>query len=72
MIATRETAECGSDSKVKGFTLLGRKAIKFHTLESTMVVMSPYRDRLKKWYMVARNAFLLLLDFSAWPCLGPA
>ena len=27
-----------------------------------------YRDRLKRWYVVARNVFLLLLDFSAWPC----
>ena len=26
----------------------------------------------KSWYVVARNFFLLLLEFSAWPCLGPA
>ena len=33
-----------------------------------------YRDRLKGWYtyVVARNFFLLLLNFSAWPCLGAA
>ena len=31
-----------------------------------------YRDRLKGLYVVARNFFLLLLNFSAWPCLGPA
>ena len=29
-----------------------------------------YRDRLKGLYMVARNFFLLLLNCSAWPCLG--
>ena len=31
-----------------------------------------YRAEKKFWYMVARNFFLLLLNFSAWPCLGPA
>ena len=31
-----------------------------------------YRDRLKRWYMVAINFFLLLLDSFAWPCLGVA
>ena len=31
-----------------------------------------YRDRLKRWFVVARNFFLLLRDFSAWPCQGPA
>ena len=30
-----------------------------------------YRDRLKGWYMVARNVFLLLLNCSTWPFLGP-
>ena len=29
-----------------------------------------YRDQLKKWYVVARNFFLLFLDFSAWPCFA--
>ena len=31
-----------------------------------------YRGEKKSWYVVARNFFLLLLNFSAWPCLGPA
>ena len=31
-----------------------------------------YRDRLKGWYVVARNFFLLLLNFSAWPYLAVA
>ena len=31
-----------------------------------------YRTEKKFWYVVARNFFLLLLNFSAWPCLGPA
>ena len=30
-----------------------------------------YRDRLKGLYVVARNFFMLLLNCSAWPCLGP-
>ena len=29
-------------------------------------------DRLKRLYVVRGNFFLLLLNFSAWPCLGPA
>ena len=31
-----------------------------------------YRDRLKSLYVVARNFFLLLLNFSAWLCLDVA
>ena len=31
-----------------------------------------YRGGNKGLYVVARNFFLLLLDYSAWPCLGPA
>ena len=31
-----------------------------------------YRYRLKSLYVVARNFFLLLLNCSVWPCLGPA
>ena len=31
-----------------------------------------YRAEKKSWYVVARNVFLLLLNLSAWPCLGPA
>ena len=31
-----------------------------------------YWVRLKGSYMVARIFFLLLLNCSAWPCLGPA
>ena len=35
-------------------------------------VANLYRAEKKSWYVVARNFFLLLLHFSAWPCLGPA
>ena len=38
-----------------------------HCLSQTM-----YRAEKKSWYVVARRFFLLLLNFSAWPCLGPA
>ena len=31
-----------------------------------------YRGGNKGLYVVARNFFLLLLNCSAWPCLGPA
>ena len=31
-----------------------------------------YRAEKKSWYVVARKFFLLLLNFSAWPCLGAA
>ena len=31
-----------------------------------------YRAEKKSWYVVARNLFLLLLNFSAWPCLCAA
>ena len=31
-----------------------------------------YREENKGLYVVARNFFLLLLNCSAWPCLGPA
>ena len=31
-----------------------------------------YRGVNKGLYVVARNFFLLLLNCSAWPCLGPA
>ena len=31
-----------------------------------------YRAEKKSWYVVARNFFLLLLNFSAWPFLGAA
>ena len=31
-----------------------------------------YRAEKKSWYVVARNLFLLLLNFSAWLCLGAA
>ena len=34
--------------------------------------MIMYRAEKKSWYVVARNFFLLLLNFSPWPCLGAA
>ena len=36
------------------------------------IVDYTYRAEKKSWYVVARNFFLLLLNFSAWPCLGAA
>ena len=33
---------------------------------------STYREAKKGLYVVALNFFLLLLNCSAWPCLGPA
>ena len=35
-------------------------------------VLRTYRAEKKSWYVVARSFFLLLLNFSAWPCLGAA
>ena len=36
------------------------------------LVRTMYREANKGLYVVARNFFLLLLNCSAWPCLGPA
>ena len=36
------------------------------------LISSLYRDEQKGLYVVARILFLLLLNYSAWPCLGPA
>ena len=36
------------------------------------LLLCTYRDRLKGLYMVARYFFLLMLNFSAWPCLAVA
>ena len=49
--------------------------IKFHGLDLKKDLQArnlKYRDRLKGLYVVARNFFLLLLKFSAWPCLAVA
>ena len=35
-------------------------------------IFGAYRGENKGLYVVARNFFLLLLNCSAWPCLGPA
>ena len=42
-----------------------------HLRRSAIFIFKPriYRDRLKRWYAVARTFFLLLLDFSAWVLL---
>ena len=37
-----------------------------------MLARNVYRDRLKGLYVVVRSLFLLLLNCSARPCLGPA
>ena len=44
----------------------------FRFLAPLLLVRIWYRDRLKGLYVVARNFFLLLLNFSAWPCLAVA
>ena len=41
-------------------------------LSIILFFMGNYRAEKKSWYVVARNLFLLLLNFSAWPCLGAA
>ena len=41
-------------------------------LSNTMRGGGVYRAPGKCLYVVARNFFLLLLNCSAWPCLGPA
>ena len=43
-----------------------------YTPKTSCRFMGIYRDRLKGMYVVARNFFLLLLNFSAWPCLDVA
>ena len=43
-----------------------------HSIALGKVRHHKYRVEKKSWYVVARNFFLLLLNFSAWPCLGPA
>ena len=42
------------------------------SLYATNIKKKPYRGGNKGLYVVARNFFLLLLNCSAWPCLGPA
>ena len=41
-------------------------------LKSDKMSFCMYRGGNKGLYVVARNFFLLLLNCSAWPCLGPA
>ena len=41
-------------------------------LRPAILEKATYRDRLKALYVVARNVFLLLLNFSAWPYLAVA
>ena len=41
-------------------------------VSSVVTALTLYRAEKKSWYVVARNFFLHLLNFSAWPCLGPA
>ena len=41
-------------------------------IRKVFITMYTYRDRLKGLYMVARYFFLLMLNFSAWPCLAVA
>ena len=43
-----------------------------HPVAVQTVVGPFYWVRLKGSYVVARIFFLLLLNYSAWPCLGPA
>ena len=48
---------------------LGTILVRFFELA---VYIYMYRAEKKSLYVVARNPFLLLLNFSAWPCLGAA
>ena len=41
-------------------------------LETACIYCTFYRGGNKGLHVVARNVFLLLLNCSAWPCLGPA
>ena len=41
-------------------------------LSGVILPLLVYRAEKKSWYVVARNFFLVLLNFSAWPCLGAA
>ena len=64
-------------SRVEGRSLGGteggqQKSSGSNVLTLTRSVKHTYRDRLKGLYVVARNFFLLLLNFSAWPCLAVA
>ena len=55
-----------------------KQLMSINTLRSCSLVLInfnlkvKYRDRLKGLYVVAKNVFLLLLNCSTWPCLGPA
>ena len=42
------------------------------TSEKSSKFWNKHREVNKGLYVVARNFFLLLLNCSAWPCLGPA
>ena len=50
--------------------LLGEIGVKLRSIELAHIYI--YRAEKKSWYVVARSFFLLLLNFSAWPCLGAA
>ena len=69
-----------SKLSVYGRTLEGLKELLTHLLSHPdtgwqlrrQVTNSVYRAPGKCLYVVARNFFLLLLNSSDWPCLGPA
>ena len=48
---------------------MGRAGLKIPYI---LTIKDKYWVRLKGSYVVARIFFLLLLNCSAWPCLGPA
>ena len=54
---------------------VGRRLMEYVVLRSVSyfcAIAVKYREVNKGLSMVARNFFLLLLNCSAWPCLGPA
>ena len=55
-------------SVLDALSIRARLKLKTDRPRSTQI----YWVRLKGSYMVARIFFLLLLNCSAWPCLGPA
>ena len=58
------------DAAALRYHSVGRRELDCGTTERTSSVM--YRGGNKCLYVVAINFFLLLLNFSSWPCLGPA
>ena len=72
--ASSGPAPSGGGSGAPATNYYGAAPATSHFATTTDFVESAptYRDRLKGLYVVARNFFLLLLNFSALPCLAVA